>query len=250
LQYSFDAYGWRNTFIGLGIFALCALLPLCAVLHRRPPAQALAAMRTSRGARRRPLGLSTTRLQSALCAAGIGCCVAMAMPQVHIIALITDLGYAAARGAEMLSLMLGCGIVSRLASGWISDHIGGLRTLLLGASLQALVLVAFVAADGLTALYVISATFGLVQGGIVPSYPIIVRAYFPAGEAGWRIGTVMLFTFIGMALGGWLAGLLYDLTGSYTVSFVNAVAFNLMNMTIVALLVRRARAGRAEAVQT
>ena len=172
----------------------------------------------------------------------VGCCVAMAAPQVHIVAHVTDLGYAAQRGAEMLSLMLGTGIVSRIGSGFISDRIGGLRTLLLGSVLQALALVAFLGADTLTLLFVVSAVFGLSQGGIVPSYTIIIRTYFPAHEAGRRVGWAMLFTFAGMALGGWMAGALYDLTGSYTASFINAVAFNVLNAAIVVFLARRHRA--------
>jgi MFS family permease len=174
-----------------------------------------------------------------LCTAGVGCCVAMAMPQVHIVPYVLDLGYAAARGAEMLALMLGFGIVSRLISGWISDRIGGLRTLLLGSVAQAVVLLAFLYADGLTALYATSVVFGLAQGGIVPSYAMIVRTYFPPNEAGWRIGTALLFTIGGMALGGWMAGALYDLSGSYTLSFVNAIAFNVLNMVIALVLLKR-----------
>jgi MFS family permease len=218
------------------------MLPLSAVLYRRPPVSPEPAPSESGAGPRRPLGFSPTQLQCLICAAGIGCCAAMAMPQVHIVAYATDLGHAAARAAEMLSLMLGFGIVSRLASGWISDRIGGLNTLLLGSFLQCCVLAAFLVADSLVALYAFSVAFGLAQGGIVPSYAIIVRTFFPNREAGWRIGMALLFTILGMALGGWMAGALYDLTGSYTLSFVNAIAFNLLNMAIAAKLLRRAKA--------
>ena len=163
----------------------------------------------------------------------------MAMPQVHIVPYVLDRGFPAARGAEMLALMLGFGIVSRVMSGWLSDRIGGLRTLLVGSLLQALVLVVFLAADSLTMLYATSIAFGLVQGGIVPSHAMIVRTFFPASQAGWRIGTAFLFTICGMALGGWMAGVIYDATGSYTWSYINAIAFNMMNLIIAASLLRR-----------
>jgi MFS family permease len=166
----------------------------------------------------------------------------MAMPQVHMVAYASDLGYAAARGAEMLALMLGFGVVSRLFSGWISDRIGGLRTLILGSALQGLALIAYLTADTLVALYVLAIVFGLSQGGIVPSYTIIIRTFFPPGEAGWRIGASLLFTTIGMALGGWMAGVIHDLTGSYALAFVNAIVFNGLNLAIAATLLRRARA--------
>ena len=242
VQASLDERGWRETFIAIAILMAVTMLPLVALLYRKPAALIEArAARAALGAGR-PLGIAPGTLQCLLCAAGLGCCVAMAAPQVHIVAHVTDLGYAAQRGAEMLSLMLGTGIISRIGSGFISDRIGGLRTLLLGSVLQALALLAFLGADTLTLLFVVSAVFGLSQGGIVPSYTIIIRTYFPAHEAGRRVGWAMLFTFAGMALGGWMAGALYDLTGSYTASFINAVAFNVLNAAIVVFLARRHRA--------
>ena len=163
------------------------------------------------------------------------------MPQVHIVAYCGDLGYGPARGAQMLSLMLGFGIVSRLTFGWISDHIGGLRTLLLGSTLQCIALLMFLPFKGLVSLYLVSAMFGLFQGGIVPSYALIVREHFAPSEAGARVGTVLMATLFGMALGGWMSGAIFDLTGSYRAAFVNGIAWNLVNITIVVALLYRAR---------
>jgi MFS family permease len=241
LQHFFDLYGWRSTFQGVGAFCLLAMLPLALALRRRPPRLEPAASGSSaRQASAMPLGMPPGLLQFWLCVAGVACCVAMSMPQVHIVAYCGDLGFPAARGAEMLSLMLGCGIVSRLASGWISDRIGGLRTLLLGSSLQAIALVLFLPFDRLATLYVISALFGLFQGGIVPAYAIIVREYFTPLEAGRRVGTVLMATLFGMALGGWLSGEIFDLSGSYRAAFINGIAWNLVNLAIVVALLRRA----------
>ena len=177
----------------------------------------------------------------ALVLAGLSCCVAMSMPQVHIVAYCTDLGFGPARGAEMLSLMLACGIVSRLVSGHICDRIGGLRTLLLGSVLQGTALLLFLPFEGLASLYLASALFGLFQGGIVPSYAIIVREYFPAVRAGVQTGTVIMATLLGMALGGWMSGAIFDLTGSYKAAFVNGIAWNLLNLSIALYFYRRAR---------
>jgi fucose permease len=222
------------------------MLPLTRVLRRRPPpgdpepaaAAAAGALLPASGARRH-IDLSPRALQTLLVIAGLSCCVAMAMPQVHIVAYCGDLGYGPAVGAQMLSLMLGFGIVSRLLSGWIVDHIGGLRTLLLGSGLQAVALVLYVPFDGLTSLYVVSALFGLFQGGIVPSYAIIVREYFAPREAGARVGVVLMATLFGMALGGWMSGVVFDLTGSYRAAFINGIAWNLLNLSIVVWLLRR-----------
>jgi len=179
--------------------------------------------------------------------AGFACCVAMSMPQVHIVAYCGDLGYGPAAGARMLSLMLGFGIVSRLASGWIADHIGGVRTLLLGSAMQAVALVLYLFSDGLTSLYIVSALFGLFQGGIVPSYAIIIREYFAPQEAGARVGLVVMATLFGMALGGWMSGVVFDITGSYRAAFMNGILWNLLNLSIVIWILRRPSARFARA---
>ena len=246
LQHFFDIVGWRQTFIGVGVFSIVAMLPLAFALRRRPPAQVAPepSLRTGHPSAQ-PLGFSPGALQAILCLAGLACCVAMSMPQVHIVAYCGDLGFGPARGAEMLSLMLGCGIASRLASGWICDHIGGLRTLLLGSLLQGVALALFLFFDGLASLYVISALFGLFQGGIVPSYAIIVREYFTPREAGARVGLVLMATLFGMALGGWMSGAVFDLTGSYRAAFLNGIGWNLLNVAIAAGLFYRSRRGHA-----
>jgi MFS family permease len=248
LQSLMDSEGWRATYAWLSLFTLCTMLPLSLVLYPKPAMEITdPGGGTVKPLQHRSLEMPPNVLQCLLCIAGVGCCVAMAMPQVHIVPYVLDLGYPAARGAEMLALMLGFGIVSRVLSGWLSDRIGGLRTLVVGSLLQALVLVAFLGAHTLATLYAASIAFGLVQGGIVPSYAIIVRTFFPASQAGWRIGAAFLFTICGMALGGWMAGAIYDATGGYTWSYVNAIAFNLMNLTIAVSLLRRYQRLRAPA---
>jgi MFS family permease len=186
-------------------------------------------------------GIGPNQLQTLLVIAGVACCVAMSMPQVHIVAYCGDLGYGPAAGAQMLSLMLGFGIVSRLLSGWIADRIGGLRTLLLGSMLQGLALLLYIPLDGLQSLYLVSALFGLFQGGIVPSYALIVRESFPPQQAGTRVSMVLTATLLGMALGGWMSGQVFDLTGSYRAAFVNGVLWNLLNLSIVLWLLTRLR---------
>ena len=182
--------------------------------------------------------------QALLCVAGVACCVAMSMPQVHIVAYCGDLGYGAANGARMLSLMLaamfGFGIVSRLAWGWVSDRVGGVRTLVASSLLQGIALALFLPFDGLVSLFVVSALFGMLQGGLVPAYAIIIREYFPPAQAGVRIAIVLMATIFGMALGGWAAGAIFDLTGAYRSAFIHAMAWNVLNLAIALWLLSRA----------
>jgi len=245
VQYGIDTLGWRSTYIGMGMVCGIGMALLALRMRQRPPlvlaAPSVAAGGAAVADRSRPFGLAPAHAQTLLFVAGIACCVAMSMPQVHIVAYCTDLGFGAARGAEMLSLMLASGIVSRLVSGWICDRIGGIRTLLLGSALQGIALLLFLPFDGLVPLYVVSALFGLFQGGIVPSYAIIVREHFAPQEAGARVGAVIMATLLGMALGGWMSGWIFDLTGSYKAAFINGIAWNLLNLSIAGWLFLRLR---------
>ena len=239
-QWGVTQLGWRTTYVCIGVFCGLGMGLLALRMRERPPPMVQADIsHTGVVASDRPFGLSVSQAQWWLSLAAVGCCVAMAMPQVHIVAYCTDLGFGAARGAEMLSLMLACGIVSRLVSGAICDRIGGIRTLLLGSVLQGIALLMFLPFDGLVPLYVVSAMFGLFQGGIVPSYAIIVREHFPTANVGASTGTIIMASLVGMALGGWLSGKIFDLSGSYHAAFLNGVAWNALNLMITLWLYRR-----------
>jgi MFS family permease len=236
--------GWRQTHIGIGVLCVVTMLPLTflALRPRAPLSEAATTGAASVGPQA-TLGLSPTVLQTLLMIAGVCCCVTMVTPQVQIVAYCGDLGYGLARGAEMLSLMLGLGVVSRLVCGLIADRIGGLKTLFLVSTLQAVTVLPYITFDGLASLYVISGTFGLFQGGVIPMYAIIVREYFLPQEAGTRVGVVVGATLLGMALGGWMSGAIFDLTGSYRATFVNAVVWNLFKLSIVLWLLLRSMRG-------
>ena len=239
IQDMIDAANWRTAYTTLAVITVSILPILSFILYRRPNIEHAEITSDSNEISGRPLGFTPNTLQCVICFAGIGCCIAMSVPQVHIIPYVTDLNFEARHGANMLAIMLGCGVVSRIVSGVICDRIGGLNTLVLGSALQLIVLILYLPFDNLTALYTLAALFGLSQGGIVPSYTIIVRTFFKAKDAGWRIGMALFFTMLGMAVGGWLAGALYDLTGSYELAFINAIGFNIANLAIAGMLRQR-----------
>ena len=240
VQHFVQTIGWRSTHLGIGIVCAVTMVPLALLLRRKAPAYATSAIHHAAPAA--SLGMSPAMLQIVLSIAGFCCCVAMSMPQVHIVAYCGDLGYGVRRGAEMLSLMLGLGIISRVGSGFVADRIGGLPTLLLGSIGQMLALLLYLGFSSMTSLYAISGLFGLVQGGIVPSYAIVIREYLPAREAGMRFGVVIMATLFGMAFGGWISGVIFDVTGSYRAAFANGALWNLLNACIaLALLTRGAR---------
>jgi MFS family permease len=244
-QHLIASIGWRDTYLCLGLVCVATMLPLALILKRAAPIHETTQTAAEVKSMQRPLGMSPNALQALLGVAGLACCVAMSMPQVHLVAYCTDLGYGPAVGAQMLAMMLGLGIISRVGSGLIADRIGPLSTLLIGSAAQGASLILYIGFNGLASLYAISALFGLVQGGIVPCYAIIVRDYFPPKEAGTRVSIAIMATVIGMALGGWMNGLIFDLTGSYQAAFANGVAWNVLNAAIALWLLLRSGGRRA-----
>ncbi|MGL5735295.1 MAG: MFS transporter, partial [Beijerinckiaceae bacterium] len=228
-----EAYGWRMTHIVFGFAALAVLIPIGYALRRKPDEGHMKAAEQATQAARADLGLSPAMLQALLVVAGFACCVAMAMPQVHIVAYCSDLGYGVAVGAQMLALMLGLGVVSRIVSGFVADKIGGAVTLLVGSAMQGIALALYLFFNGLTSLTIITGIFGLFQGGIVPMYAVLVREFLPAREAGARIGMVVTATILGMAFGGYISGVIFDQTASYRMAFLNGLVWNALNFAIV-----------------
>ena len=249
LTWLMAAHGWRTTYLVIAVIVAVTMVPLSMKLRREPPKEdpgATAAALAAGGgphAEVKEINLSQMGLMVLLSIAGVACCVAMSMPQVHIVAYCTDLGYGISAGAEMLSLMLIGGAVTRVVSGFIADYVGGVLTLLIGSVLQGIALLFYLPFDGLMSLYAISLMFGLAQGGIVPSYAIIVREYMPAKVAAQRVGFLIMMTIAGMAFGGWSSGWIFDLTGSYQSAFIHGIAWNIINVGIMMLILFHTKTG-------
>lgn len=241
-------YGWRMVYVALAAITLVLMIPMAQLLRPRIPTTATTHAEVASGIKAQATQFSPRTLQYLLGLAGIGCCIAMSMPQVHIVSFCVDLGYGPAVGAEMLSLMLMGGVVSRIISGVVADKVGGLITLLIGSTLQCIALFLYLPFDGLVSLYLVSLIFGLSQGGIIPSYAIIVREYMPAKEAGARVGFVIMATIFGMAIGGWMSGWIYDLTGSYQMAFLNGIVWNFLNIAIAMMILLRSRRRPSRAI--
>jgi MFS family permease len=240
--------GWRDAYEIIGVLCVVTMVPLVLLLRAPAPRTRAAdgSMQLTQSVLKES-PFTPRQLQWILMVAGVACCVAMSMPQVHIVSYCVDLGYGAGPGAQMLSLMLAGGVISRLMTGFLADYIGGVKVLLLGSVLQGSALFFYLPFEGLASLYLVSLFFGLSQGGIVPSYAIIVREYMPAKEAGERIGIIMACTIFGMALGGWLSGEIYDLTGSYAAAFIHGIAWNLLNLGICLTILWRTGSRRTVA---
>lgn len=239
-----DAYGWRDTYMIFGIFALCTMVPLALLLRPKAPISPPGRARDGHMMDGRVLGLPTNAVQGLLCLATIGCCTAMAIPIVHLVSHGTDLGFARARAAELLTVLFLAAFVSRILYGLLADRIGGVRTLLIGSACQAIMLFVFSYVTSLPALYISALLFGLGFAGIMPCYPLIIRLLFPANQAGWRIATFYMFAALGMAFGGWLGGYIFDHTGSYLNAFLAACGFTIMNfVTIGFIYLRQTRLG-------
>jgi MFS family permease len=234
------AYGWRQTMLGFGFVVVALVVPLAMVFLRTAPEPPKSTnLPSSDGQAGKVLGLHPNATFGLLAGASFLCCVPMAMPSSHLIALCGDLGLAPARGAAMLTVLLACAFLSRQFWGWISDRIGGLRTVLTGSLFQIIAMTAFLLTQDEVGLFTVAAGFGLGFAGIIPAYVLAIREHFPANEASWRIPTFLLCSGAGMAIGGWLAGALYDYFGFYGPAFAAGVVANAINLLIVGALVFR-----------
>jgi MFS family permease len=236
-------FGWRWTMIGYAVFQLALILPLAAWFLRRPPElPPVTTQAASNGAKRTVLGWPPNTVFALIAIASFMCCVTMSMPQAHLVALCTDLGITATMGAAMLSVLLGAGVISRQLWGLVADRIGGLSTALLSSALQAAGMTGFLYTTSEVGLFTVSAAFGIGFSALIPAYVLAIRDLYPSSEAYWRVPTLLLLSGTGMAVGGWLAGYLYDIYGYYAPAFATGVAFNLVNLSMLAMLVIRQRA--------
>jgi len=237
-----ESFGWRETMLIFGLFQLGIILPLAAIFLKRPPeTETHASAAASDGTPATVLGWPPGVVFVMLLVAGFCCCVPMSMPQAHLVALCSDLGIVASHGAAMLSLLLGTAFLSRQMWGWISDRIGGLATVLIGSAWQFCCIIGFALTQDEAGLFAVSAIFGLGFAGIVPAYVLTARELFPARQAGWRVPALLCCTGLGMAAGGWFAGLLYDHFGYYAPAFAAGLVFNSVNLVLIGTLVARRR---------
>lgn len=235
--------GWRETMLWYAAFECLLIAPLALFFFGKPPEVIVPPAKPVPGAApARILGWPPNVVFGMMCVASIMCCVPMAMPQQHLIAFCSDIGISRSVGAVMLSVLLGTAFISRQIWGAISDRIGGLSTVLIGSAWQCLAMICFLLTQDETGLFVVAAAFGLGFAGIIPAYVLALRDMFPASEASWRIPTLLMFTAVGMAAGGWLAGILYDYFGYYLPAFATGVGANVLNILIIgALVIQRRR---------
>lgn len=234
--------GWRQTMLYFGLLEIAVVVPLAAIFLRQPPEPPLPAGGLAQlSTRNTVMGWPPELVFGMLAVAVVFCCMPMAMPQAHLPALCSDLGIMASHGAAMLSVLLGTAFISRQFWGWVSDRIGGLRTVLTGSMLQIAAMTAFIFTQDEVGLFTVAAAFGLGFAGIIPAYILAIRELFPAAEAYWRIPTFLLCSGTGMALGGWLAGALYDHYATYAPAFAAGVGINALNLVIIGTLVMRQR---------
>ena len=234
--------GWRQTMLCYAIAEIVVIVPLAAIYFRHPPEDVRPAATLGAGSgARRLFGLPRNLVFAMMCGASVLCCLPMAMPQGHLVAFCSDLGISRSIGALMLSVLLGTAFVSRQIWGAIADRIGGLATVLIGSACQAASMAGFLFTQNETGLFTVAAAFGLGFSGIIPAYVLAVRELFPASEASWRVPTLLLFSGSGMALGGWLAGAIYDYAGFYAIAFAIGIFFNLVHLALIGVLVWRQR---------
>ncbi|HXR92384.1 MAG TPA: MFS transporter [Steroidobacteraceae bacterium] len=239
LQIGIDRYGWRRAMMLYGIVIAVTVPALAGLFYRRPPEVDTRSASITPASFGPATGRKPKLVQAILGAAIFCCCTTMSIPLAHIVAFCGDIGIGAKSGAIMLSLQLGTGVIAQQAWGWIADRVGGLRTIFYASAAMAASMTAFLLTQDEIGLYSVSAVFGLAFGGLIPGYILAVREIFPASEASWRIPAVLFPGALGMAAGGWLAGVIHDAYGFYAPAFATGLAFNLLNLFLIGTLLPR-----------
>jgi MFS family permease len=234
--------GWRETMLYFAVFEFLLIVPVSIIALRKPPETVHhAATLSAAHGKTTVIGWPPNLVFALQLGAIFTCCIPMSMPQAHLVALCSDLGISAAHGAAMVSVLLAAAFMSRQVWGVISDRIGGLYTMLIGSALQAFGMAAFLLTQDEVGLFTVAALFGLGFSGLVPANVLASRELFPAGDAYWRMPSLLLFSGWGMAGGGWLAGILYDHYGYYAPAFATGLGINMINLALVSALAFRKR---------
>jgi MFS family permease len=232
--------GWQTLMLCYAGVVLVLLLPATLLLKPPPLAAPLARpLRAGPSQSNRIAGMHPNMVQALICIAGFCCCIPMSVPSAHIVAFCGDIGIKPTHGAAMLSVMLGCAFLARQLWGALADRIGGLRTVMVGSSAQAVAIACFLLTQDEAGLFFVAAAFGFGFSGIIPSYSVAIREHFPSAEASWRMPLTLFTAMSGMAFGAWFAGALYDHFGYYAPAFGISVVFNVINLLIVGFLVIR-----------
>jgi MFS family permease len=226
--------GWRGAYNAMGLFALLGLLPL-SLLIRNPPARKAQSTGPAAGGGE-AFAVPPPISVGVLSFAAIFCCITMATPMVHVVALASDRGLGPTAAAGVLLAIMVSGFFGRIFFGKLSDWIGGLRGYLLASAWQTALVFGFTLLHSPGAFYALAVLFGFGYAGVMTCLLLCAQGFAPASRSGIATAVVSLFGFIGMGTGGFQAGFFFDVTGDYTQSFANAAFAGMINLLILSSL--------------
>jgi MFS family permease len=216
-RWMISAYDWRTAMLVLGEIALLVIVP-AALLVREPAAVpgAGAAATAGAGGQEFTVGQALRTPQfAAIALAYFACCGAHSGPIFHMVTHAIDHGIPVMAAATVLSVAGLASLSGKIVCGLVADRVGAKRTLIVGLAIQAVAVSLYVFTRDLVSFYGLALMFGFAYGGVMPLYAILVREYFGARIMGTAFGAVAFVSTLGMSLGPWAGGWLYDAWGSY-----------------------------------
>jgi MFS family permease len=230
------AFGWRGALTAMGAIALVALVPL-AMLIRQPPVLSSRALSSRSGVEDdSPVALPTRVVVIWLSAAVVFCCTCMSVPLMHLVPLIQGCGYSAEEASSVAFVMMMIAILGRVAFGKLADIIGAIPAYMVASFWQTVLVLGFIQFQGLYAFYSFAAIYGFGYAGVMTGILVCVRVLTPVTQRASALGVVMVFAWLGHAIGGYQGGYFFDLTGGYSNSFLNAALAGVVNLLIVGSL--------------
>lgn len=222
-------YDWRVAMLVIGDLAWLLLIP-AALLVRNPPAAAPAPPPAPGALAPREFTVAEalrTPQFAAIALTHFACCAAHSGPIFHMVTNVIDHGISAMAATTVLSAAGLASLSGRVICGLLADRLGAKRVLIVGLAIQAAAVGLYLVTRELAGFYALALMFGLAYGGVMPLYAIVVREYFGARIMGATFGAVAFASTLGMALGPWLGGVLYDSFGSYAWLFVGSSGIGL-----------------------
>ena len=231
-------FEWRVAMLVLGDLAWVTIIPLAFLI--REDRSASLGPRLDRGPDFALVDVARTPQFWVITVTHFTCCLAHAGPIFHMVANATDHGVTPMVAASVFGVSGLVSICGRIGSGMIADRLGAKRTLVVMLSLQAPAILLYLLAGSAQSFYLLGIFFGLAYGGVMPLYALLTREYFGARAMGGAYGAIFALQAIGMGLGTFAGGFLYDRLGGYGWAFAAAAAIGALAI-VMALALRTPR---------
>jgi MFS family permease len=233
---------WRGAMLILGDLSWLVIVPVALLIRNAPAEMGAVALGGAAHVQRDFTTREVVRSPQfwVIALTHFACCAAHSGPIFHMVTHAIDQGVPGMVAATVLGVSGFSSIAGRIGCGILADRFGARQTLVAGLALQAVMVFAYLFARDAGTFYALALVFGVAYGGVMPLYALVTREYFGEKVMGTAYGGVFLVSTLGMGLGSYAGGWIYDHLGSYAWLFLGSAAIGTMAV-VLALAFRAPR---------